>query len=74
MKKNGKIKNALGPNCIGLAILGERGQIVIPKEIRELQKLKKGDQFMVLLNNDAVVLIPKQKMEIFINQVTKSLR
>lgn len=58
----------------GIASLGERGQVVIPKEIRQKLDLKKGHSFMVILNNDAIVLIAKEKMEDFIKQLTTSLK
>ena len=57
----------------GTAILGERGQIVIPKEVRAKLKLVKGDTFMVVVNGEAVVLVPKKLMETFIKNLTATL-
>jgi len=34
-------------NCCGVTTLGERGQIVIPVEVRKKWKLKKGEKFLV---------------------------
>jgi AbrB family looped-hinge helix DNA binding protein len=31
----------------GMATMGERGQVVIPKKIRDKMKIKPGDNFMV---------------------------
>ena len=36
--------------------LGERGQIVIPLEIRKKLKLKKGDKFIVSTSGDSIIL------------------
>ena len=58
----------------GTAVLGERGQIVIPKEIRDLAKLKKGDQLMVMFHNDSIMLISRDKMEAFVHHITSSLK
>lgn len=57
----------------GTAILGERGQLVIPKEVRAKLKLSKGDTFMVVVNGEAVVLIPKKLMANFIKNLTTHL-
>ena len=36
--------------------LSSRGQVVIPEEIREQMRLHTGDQFVVLSENDVVIL------------------
>ena len=41
--------------------IGERGQVVIPKEIRDALRLKTGESLLVMLHNGAVVMMPKQK-------------
>ncbi|MBP7992399.1 MAG: AbrB/MazE/SpoVT family DNA-binding domain-containing protein [Candidatus Magasanikbacteria bacterium] len=58
----------------GMAVVGERGQIVIPKEMRDLLVLKKGDQLMLMFHNDSVVIIPREKMESFVHHLTTSLK
>ena len=57
----------------GTAVLGERGQLVIPKEVRAKLKLVKGDTFMVIVNGEAVVLVPKKLMQNFLNTLTATL-
>ncbi len=65
-------------NCsvpsFGTAVVGERGQIVIPKELRDQLKLKKGDQLMLIYHNDSVVILPRDKMEAFVTQLTTTLK
>lgn len=62
-----------GGKLFGTAVLGERGQIVIPKEIREALKLKRGDTFVAILNHEAIVFLPKKMMENFIQNLTAKL-
>ena len=58
----------------GMAVVGERGQIVIPKEIRDQLGLNKGDQLMLMFHNESVVIIPREKMEAFVNHLTVNLK
>ena len=58
----------------GTAVLGERGQIVIPKEIREMMGFKKGDQIIVMFHNDSIMLLNRDKMEAFVHHLTSSLK
>lgn len=70
MKKTSSTKTG---ELLGTAILGERGQIVIPKEVRAKLKLNKGDTFMVILHGEAVMLVPKKLMTAFIKNLTATL-
>ncbi len=67
-----KLKSKPG-ELLGTAILGERGQVVIPKEARAKLKLNKGETFMVVLHGEAIMLIPKKLMEAFIKNLTASI-
>lgn len=71
--KSPKSKSAALPS-FGTAVMGERGQIVIPKEMRSLLGLDKGDQLMLMFHNDSVVIIPREKMEAFVKHVTTNLK
>ena len=42
------IKRPNGKHIFGMVKVGEKGQIVIPKEARELFHIKAGDQLMLL--------------------------
>ena len=39
----------------GMTTIGERGQVVIPKEIRQKLKIKAGDQFLVICRDNAII-------------------
>ncbi|MBE9168337.1 AbrB/MazE/SpoVT family DNA-binding domain-containing protein [Pleurocapsales cyanobacterium LEGE 06147] len=43
-----------------IAKLGERYQIVVPKDVRQALKLKPGDRLDVRVENGKVVMIPQQ--------------
>ncbi len=58
----------------GIAVLGERGQIVVPIQARKRLKLKQGDSFVVMAHHGAVVLYPKKKIESFIKHLTTKLK
>lgn len=60
---------------VGTAILGERGQLVIPKELRELYGLKAGDSFLAMGHDDkgTIVLIPVKQMKQFIKQIQNDI-
>ncbi|MFC1598902.1 AbrB/MazE/SpoVT family DNA-binding domain-containing protein [Patescibacteria group bacterium] len=58
----------------GMATMGERGQVVIPKKIRDKLKIKPGDNFMVFLKGDAVVaFIKPEKFDKLIADFTGQL-
>jgi len=39
----------------GMTTMGERGQVVIPKEIRKKFEIKPGDQFLVFCRDNAII-------------------
>ncbi len=43
----------------GLTTAGERGQIVIPKEVRAAMKINPGDKFFVFSHDDEIVAMIK---------------
>lgn len=59
------------PEVSGTAIMGERGQIVIPKESREALRLKSGDKFVVIRNRRAIVLIPAVDFKKHLAKITE---
>ncbi len=62
------------PSFVGSATMGERGQIVIPKEVREIYNLKKGDQFVVIVGHqEAIALVPMHKAKKLLESMTKQL-
>lgn len=54
--------------------MGERGQVVIPKEARKFLKLKDGQRFIVAAHNSAIILLPEQQMRKIFDNLTKILK
>ena len=67
-------KSSKGPECIGSTVVGERGQIVIPKELRDTLSLKAGTKLLVIQHvNGAIVLLPAERMREFLQRLTSKL-
>lgn len=47
------------PDCWGVTHLGERGQVVIPADLRAKLKLKKGDKMLVISKGDRFIGLMK---------------
>ena len=58
----------------GTTSIGERGQIVIPKKLRDKLKLKKGDSFLVMQKGPGIVFVPTEIMEDFINDMSLQIK
>lgn len=57
---------------IGSTTVGERGQIVIPKMIRDRLKMKSGTQVMVMQHGDSpIMVLPIQQMQEMIKQMSE---
>ena len=60
--------------CFGATTLGERGQIVVPVEIRNKLKVKKGEKFVAFLTpSEAIVFIPSNRFGNIISELNKKL-
>lgn len=61
-----------------IAVVGERGQITIPKTIREIEKIKPKDRVIVKIENDKIVveksLSRKQKEKLMIEGYKKTAK
>ncbi len=57
----------------GAVTVGERGQIVIPAEIRKSFKIEPGDKLFVLAKPDMIGLIPAEEFNRFLNHVSEML-
>jgi AbrB family looped-hinge helix DNA binding protein len=64
MKKRPKVKGVCqGPKVMSSTVMGERGQLVVPKEVRECYDLKAGDKFFVFGHGDGpIILVPTNQM------------
>jgi len=62
-----------GKYIFGVVKVGERGQIVIPKEARELYEIKAGDSLMVLGDQKGIALLKTEVFQDIINQAMGGL-
>ena len=59
----------------GVTTVGTRGQLVIPKEIRNKMKIKAGNKFLVFSKDDEIIgLIKPDKFDKIINEMTHHLK
>lgn len=68
------MKSELEHNIVGVTTVGERGQIVIPKSIRDQLEIKKGCQFIMLLNNGGLALITLDSLKKLTDSLTKEIQ
>ncbi|MFA6160759.1 MAG: AbrB/MazE/SpoVT family DNA-binding domain-containing protein [Patescibacteria group bacterium] len=62
------------PHIMGTAVLGERGQLVVPKEVRDCYNLKTGDKFMVMGHGHGpIIFIPVNQMRSFIKRINQQI-
>ena len=57
----------------GAVTVGERGQVVIPAEIRKSFKIKPGDKLIVFGRPDMIGLVPTEEFTQFLNQASQML-
>jgi AbrB family looped-hinge helix DNA binding protein len=61
-------------HLMGATVVGERGQVVIPKDVRERMCLKPGDKLMVMVNKQGpIMLIPIEQMQRMIRQMSEQM-
>lgn len=57
---------------VGICKVGEKGQIVIPKEVRNMFDIKAGDSIIVLCDKEkGIALVKSDVIEDFTDQVLK---
>ena len=62
-----------GKYIFGVVKVGERGQIVIPKEAREQYEIKAGDSLMVLGDQRGIAMLKTEVFQGIINQAMGGL-
>jgi len=62
-----------GKFIFGVVKVGERGQIVIPKEAREQYGIKAGDSLMVLGDQKGIAMLKTEVFQAIINQAMGGL-
>ena len=61
-----------GKHIFGTVTVGERGQIVIPKEARDLYGIKSGDMVLILGDDKGIALLkPEIFQELLSNLIPK---
>lgn len=79
MKIHTKHKNQIimvannGKFIFGVVKVGERGQVVIPKEAREQYNIKAGDTLMVLGDDKGIAMLKTEVFQSIINQALGGL-
>ncbi len=71
MEKNTKHKKGSHPGTFGVTSMGERGQVVIPADIRDTLKLEKGEKLVALARGGGVTLIPASRFEHMAERLTE---
>lgn len=61
-------------NFVATTKMSSKGQVVIPEDIRDKMGLHSGDQFLVLAENDVVILkiVTRPSMSEYKNLITKA--
>ena len=62
-----------GKYLFGVVKVGERGQIVIPKEARDLYEIKPRDTLMVLGDQKGIAMLKTEVFQGIINQAMEGL-
>ena len=62
-----------GKYIFGVVKVGERGQIVIPKEAREKYDIKAGDSLMVLGDQKGIAMLKTEVFQSIIDQAMEGL-
>jgi AbrB family looped-hinge helix DNA binding protein len=59
---------ALAEDIVGMTVMGERGQLVIPKDIRDKMKLEPGTRLVAILHDgDKIMLVPAEHLKEFMS-------
>ncbi len=72
--KNNKSGFCHSHDFCGTTNIGERGQVVIPKKVRDRLKIKSGDSFLVMNREQAIVLVSTDKVKKLLGEITKQLK
>ena len=62
-----------GKYIFGVVKVGDKGQIVIPRDARKLYDIKQGDALLLLGDNNGMALVKTQIFEDLVGQVMEGL-
>lgn len=68
-----KTKNCVPPS-IYTVTLGSKGQIVIPKEAREMLGIGVGDKVILIAKDDGIMCLPADHMHHFVELLQQQLK
>jgi len=68
------VKKIKDKKFYGSTIIGEKGQVVIPKEAREDLKLKKGEKLLVFGMGEMITLMKFSNLKKFMGYLEKHLK
>jgi AbrB family looped-hinge helix DNA binding protein len=73
MKKTSSAIEFSPPEFVGTTVIGERGQVVIPKDLRDEHGLTPGSKLVVLRHgkNGPIILIPVGHMQKVMEEMTE---
>lgn len=74
MKSMKHPKDPFDISCMDTSTIGERGQIVIPKKVRDQLKAKQGDKFLFIFNGETIMLAPINSLKMFTEHFQKHLK
>lgn len=74
MKKDSKQFGHFCGECYGTTTMGERGQLVIPKKLREKLEIVNGDRFLIMERGGVMVLLPADMVETFVSGIVDNLK
>lgn len=57
----------------GTVTVGEKGQIVIPAQLRKAFNIKTGDKLIVFVKHEKICLIPTERFNEFLSRTTEML-
>ncbi len=68
------LKDSFDNHIVGITTVGQRGQIVIPKNIRDQLKINKGNQFLMIYNGAGLMLVTLESMKKLSNHLTNEIK
>jgi len=70
-----KLKDMILPQLCGTVTVGTKGQVVLPKEVREKLGIKPKDQLLVFLKEGhAIGLIPAQDAKMLLEHLEEEMK
>lgn len=73
-KKCEELNRECGVRMFGSVTVGTKGQIVIPKEVREVLDISTGDTLVVVTkHNKAIGMVKTDDMEVFMEYIRKEM-